>query len=300
MVDDEAAAGGAAAPELRVLVVEDNPELAGYLELEFEGEVVVPGRTTRVTLAEDLDTARKELSATSFDLVLLDLTLPDSQGLDTILGVIELCPASPIVVITGITDVDFGERALLTGAHDFLIKGRYTSADLRRCVRFAVARQRRALETQSALTSWSDSGTAGGAGVALADRPGGVVSRMASRVPLSESFPQAFDDLVAMYRKLVPLRLEEQGLRVDYRVSSSSRMLAGELGRLRGRAQDLAAIHVCALRQLTTDVTGPRQRALGASADSLLLETLGHLVAYYRDQQIGNAAGLRRPSKPES
>ena len=172
LVDDEAAAGGAAAPELRVLVVEDNPELAGYLELEFEGEVVVPGRTTRVTLAEDLDTARKELSATSFDLVLLDLTLPDSQGLDTILGVIELCPASPIVVITGITDVDFGERALLTGAHDFLIKGRYTSADLRRCVRFAVARQRRALETQSALTSWSDSGTAGGAGVALADRPG--------------------------------------------------------------------------------------------------------------------------------
>lgn len=278
---------------LRLLCVEDNEELASYLHLEFDGEVVVPDRPTEITLAEDLAGAREALGSGSFDLVLLDLTLPDSEGLNTILGVVDVAGAAAVVVITGNTDVDFGERALLAGAHDFMIKGRFTSADLRRRVRFAVARQRRVLETQAAIGGWSELEPAGRAGLGLANEAPGVASRMARRVPLQETFPEHFAKLVDSYAGLVPLRAEEQGLRVDYQVSSSSRVMAGELGRLRGRARDLAEVHVRALDRLTSEVSTPRARALGASADSLLLETLGHLVSYYRDQMIGVATERR-------
>lgn len=274
-------------PALRMLCVEDNYELARYLHLEFDGEVVVPGRSTEVTLVEDLAGAREHLAEHHFDLVLLDLALPDSQGMDTLLAVVELAPSSPVVIITGKTDVDFGERALLAGAHDFLVKGRYTSADLRRCVRFAAARQRRMEESQAVSAPWSDADGGGSDGHPLRTGREGVVPRMARRVPIQEMFPDDFAELVATYARLVPLRLEEQGLRVDYRVSSSSRALAGELGRLRGRAHDLAEVHLMALKRLADGTTKPRSRALTASADSLLLETLGHLVSYYRDQVLG-------------
>lgn len=286
-----------AGPTLRLLCVEDNEELAAYLHLEFDGEVVVPGRPTQVTLAEDLAGARRALSTETFDLVLLDLTLPDSEGLDTILGVVDAAGAAAVVVITGITDVEFGERALLAGAHDFMIKGRYTSADLRRSVRFAVARQRRVLETQAALRDSAGLHASAGARLAPGGEAAGVAPRMARRVPLHETFPEQFAEIVDTYRELVPLRVEEQGLRVDYRVSASARVLAGELGRLRARAPDLGAVHVRALEELTAGVSLPRARALAASADSLLLETLGHLLGYYRGQLIGVASGARTQSE---
>lgn len=281
-------------PALRVLCVEDNYELARYVHLEFDGEVVVPGRSTEVTLAEDLAGAEEQLTSHQFDLVMLDLALPDSQGMDTLLAVVELAPASPIIIITGKTDVDFGERALLAGAHDFLVKGRYTSADLRRCVRFAVARQRRMEESRLMTARWSDTDGNGPDGHPLRNGAQGLVPRLSRRVPVQEVFPEAFAELVATYARLVPLRLEEQGLRVDYRVSSSSRALAGELGRLRGRAHDLAEVHLTALQRLAEGATKPRSRALNASADSLLLETLGHLVSYYRDQVLGVRAETTR------
>lgn len=281
-------------PPLRMLCVEDNYELARYLHLEFHGEVVVPGRSTEVTLAEDLAGAREQLTSQHFDLVLLDLALPDSQGMDTLLGVVELAPASPVVIITGKTDVDFGERALLAGAHDFLVKGRYTSADLRRCVRFAVARQRRMAESQAASTAEAELDESSQGALRLRTGAQAVAPHPSRRVPLQEMFPEPFAELVSTYARLVPLRLEEQGLHVDYQVSSSSRVLAGELGRLRARAHDLAEVHLAALQMLSRDTSKPRSRALGVSADSLLLETLGHLVSYYRNQAFGLRAETAR------
>ncbi len=96
----------------------------------------------QITRAQRLDTALELLSQTQFDVVLLDLSLPDSQGLDTLIRVREAAPNSPIIVLTGIDDRQISLQALGHGAQDYLIKGEITAAILTRVIGYAMERGR--------------------------------------------------------------------------------------------------------------------------------------------------------------
>ncbi len=125
--------------DVRILLVEDNPidarllrEMvreagAGRLHLEHAG-----------LLAEALDF----LSQQQFDVVLLDLSLPDARGLETVTSVHAHSPKVPIVVLTSLDDEAIGVRAVRAGAQDYLIKGRVGGDLLVRSVRYACERAR--------------------------------------------------------------------------------------------------------------------------------------------------------------
>jgi PAS domain S-box-containing protein len=121
---------------MRVLLVEDNPgdaELIGIsLERAGEFEMEVRGR---------LSDALERLSQNGIDLVLLDLGLPDSEGLETFLRVNEQVPHLPIVVLTGSEDDTLALQAVREGAQDYLVKG-VSSSMLLKSLRYALERKR--------------------------------------------------------------------------------------------------------------------------------------------------------------
>ncbi len=123
---------------VRVLLVEDRP---GEAELVREMLSASPHTEFVVTHHDRLGTALSELSSNDFDLVLLDLSLPDSRGLDTFVQAHAHCPSVPIIVLTNHKDEEMGARAVRDGAQDYLVKQDTDSALLLRSIRYALERQ---------------------------------------------------------------------------------------------------------------------------------------------------------------
>jgi len=126
--------------KLRVLLVEDNP--AGvFLLREMINEE--PRALFHVTAeAGDLAAAIACMTAGDADVVLLDLSLPDSRGVDTFTAVHKSAPDLPIIILSGEDDEDLALQTVQLGAHEYLIKGRIDSRLLHRSLRYAIERAR--------------------------------------------------------------------------------------------------------------------------------------------------------------
>lgn len=124
---------------VRVLLVEDNPADARYLREEIAD---VGAGSVQLTHVGRLEEALRRLDHEDFDVVLLDLSLPDEQGLDTLMRAHANAPSVPIVVLTGIDDEGLAVRAVREGAQDYLVKGRTDGNLLVRAMRYATERKR--------------------------------------------------------------------------------------------------------------------------------------------------------------
>jgi DNA-binding response OmpR family regulator len=125
--------------KLRILLVEDNPTDA-LLVREALAEAISPAFV--VAHAEMLQCALDLLAKRPFDLVLLDLGLPDSQGLESLTSLRRLAPEVPVLVLTGLDDEDVGLNAVHAGAQDYLVKGDLSEKSLPRIIRYSVERKR--------------------------------------------------------------------------------------------------------------------------------------------------------------
>jgi glutamate dehydrogenase (NAD(P)+) len=120
----------------RILVIEDSPTQAHQFAMILEAAGFQVDRAAR------LSAGLERLAAGGIDAVLLDLTLPDSEGLETFYRVRSHTqgPAIPIVILTGLDDVKLGAKAVEAGAQDYLVKGQLTSAALTRALHYAIER----------------------------------------------------------------------------------------------------------------------------------------------------------------
>ncbi|MFP9193194.1 bacterio-opsin activator domain-containing protein [Natronosalvus vescus] len=89
-----------------------------------------------------------ESEATTTDVVLLDLNLPDSTGLETLSSVLEAAPEVPVIVLTGLQDSDTGIEAISRGAQEYLVKDEVTSPMLVRTLSHAIERHEQLLERE--------------------------------------------------------------------------------------------------------------------------------------------------------
>jgi len=124
---------------IKILLIEDNPGDARLLQELLKEVTSVQFRLEQV---DCLSQGMERLNQQSFDVVLLDLTLPDSQALETFLKLYAHAPEVPIVVITGLTDETLALRAVQEGAQDYLVKGQVSSDLLSRSIRYAIERKR--------------------------------------------------------------------------------------------------------------------------------------------------------------
>ncbi|MGC1688256.1 MAG: EAL domain-containing protein [Candidatus Acidiferrales bacterium] len=125
-------------PIKTVLLVEDNPGDARLLRemLNVDGS-----RQIELRHAECMGDAEKLLAEQAVDMILLDLGLPDAQGLVVVRRARAAAPRIPLVVLTGMDDEMLATQALQEGAQDYLIKGQIESRALLRALRYAVERK---------------------------------------------------------------------------------------------------------------------------------------------------------------
>ena len=122
---------------IEILLVEDNP---GDARLIMEALCESADGSFNVEHVEQLADAIRRLGAGGIDVVLLDLTLPDSTGLMTLTEVRAAAPGVPIVVLTGMNDDMVAQKAVAEGARDYVVKTDVAPEALRRAVIQAVKR----------------------------------------------------------------------------------------------------------------------------------------------------------------
>lgn len=120
----------------KILVVEDSTTQAQMLRLLLEDLGM------EIDVAECLTDGLEAVGKNHYDAILLDLILPDSMGLDTLVAVTTTRPWTPVIVLTALTDTDLGFSALKKGAEDFIVKGEVCANDLARALRYAIERKR--------------------------------------------------------------------------------------------------------------------------------------------------------------
>lgn len=127
--------------EVKIFLIEDDPEDV-LLIRESLSQVAGASFKFKFEHSENLENGLERLSKSNADVLLLDLSLPDSRGLDTFTKAHAHSPKTPIVVLTGLDDKTLGLEALWQGAQDYLVKGRVDGKMLVRVIRYALERSR--------------------------------------------------------------------------------------------------------------------------------------------------------------
>lgn len=152
---------------IRTLLIEDDAEDA-LLISRFLDSDDGSGLRLAVEEAATLQAGLARLDKGGIDLVLTDLTLPDSRGLETVRTVLARFPNVPVVVLTGMSDDSLlGIRAVRLGAQDYVVKGSVDARGLRRVVFYAVHRHRAAAGLKSIIDRSAD-------GMVVVDEAGAV------------------------------------------------------------------------------------------------------------------------------
>jgi len=132
-------------PPIQVLLVEDNAGDARLLREMLKESGTFKSQLTHFACMKD---ALDHLATNVANIVLLDLGLPDANGVGAVRQVHEVAPRVPLVVLTGLDDEAVATKALQEGAQDYLIKGKIEAASLARSLRYAIERQRMQVETE--------------------------------------------------------------------------------------------------------------------------------------------------------
>lgn len=122
---------------IKILVVEDTP--GDVFLIKFYLEELDPDNY-EIQSVDNLKEAHYMIEREAFDVILLDLHLPDSQGLITLQSSVEKFPNDVFIVLTGLSDERIGLEAVKNGAQDFLVKGRIDSKSLDSSIKFSFQR----------------------------------------------------------------------------------------------------------------------------------------------------------------
>lgn len=130
-----------------ILLVEDNAHDVKYIEVSLKDAAM----RCDLFVAERLGQVEDMLMRHEVDLILLDLSLPDSSGFKTLTEVLDRHPKYPVIVVTGNENEIIGNQSIRAGAQDFLVKGQFDGKQLGRCIRYAV--QRHQMQTELERTA---------------------------------------------------------------------------------------------------------------------------------------------------
>jgi diguanylate cyclase (GGDEF)-like protein/PAS domain S-box-containing protein len=156
---------------LRVLAIEDSiadAELVKFMLSDVRKPVFSVIHAPR--LAHGLQYLREQ----TFDVVLLDLGLPDSMGFDAVSAVRNVCPEVPLIVLSGLDDEDVAVKTLQMDVQDYLTKGKFDGDLLVRSIRYARERKRVTMELQASETRFRRLSESGIIGIAYFDINGRV------------------------------------------------------------------------------------------------------------------------------
>ncbi|HAT72088.1 MAG TPA: hypothetical protein DCS63_04660 [Elusimicrobia bacterium] len=123
--------------KIHIVLIEDEP-VSAKITLRMLKEA---GLDSAVTVRDTLEAGLKGIEEAGAHVVLLDLSLPDSQGTATVNAVCGRFPKLPVVVMTGTDDEALGLEELKHGAQDYLVKGQFGHRELKRTISYAIERK---------------------------------------------------------------------------------------------------------------------------------------------------------------
>lgn len=132
--------------QIKVFLIEDNPGDARLIK-----EILSEEKRIQFSLehADRVSEGIKRIKKGGIDIILLDLSLPDSDGIDTFISIYAQATQVPIVVLSGLTDESLAMKAVQDGAQDYLIKGKVDRSILIRALRYAIERKNAELMMKS-------------------------------------------------------------------------------------------------------------------------------------------------------
>ena len=142
------------AKKYEILVIEDNPGdfilINDYLEEQFA--------TIHIVHANNFNEARTKISSydSIFDVILLDLSLPDKSGESLIAEISALCRRSPVIILTGFADIEFSIKSLSQGIADYLLKDDINAFSLYKSIIYNIERKKTNLELEDSEKRYSD------------------------------------------------------------------------------------------------------------------------------------------------
>jgi DNA-binding response OmpR family regulator len=263
------------AESLQIILVEDNEGDVRLLQ-EILSEV---DNNIELNLihAACLGEAVEKLTTPNFDLILLDLMLPDSFGLDTLTRMQGAAPDLPIIVLTGIGDEALAVQAVQSGAQDYLIKGEISSRLLIRSIRYAIARQRQLVEREREIRVLER----------LTHPPKATITAQTFGLKrLSENLPATFNDLVDQYGQLLDQVLEERAYKIEQHVADRLRTLSEQLGFLKAGPRDVIELHITTLKKKSKNAPSKIAQAYVEEGRLQVLELMGYLTSYYLNRSL--------------
>jgi DNA-binding NarL/FixJ family response regulator len=274
---------------IEILLVEDNPgdvDLLRQILAEYRSADELHNPIYRIIEAEKLADALELLATADFDLVILDLGLPDSGQLNSLREIREASPETPAIVLTGLDDESVGVSAVRQGAQDYLIKGQVEGALLTRAIRYAIDRCE--LQKELDRSRRREENEREQAELARRARRGAAArpTPAAERGPLRAAAPEAFEGLIEAYGKELDraVEREESGRRAEGQDHRGAREIALRLASLGAGGEDVLEMHVRALQvRDTPDKSMKRSETYSREGRFLLVEVMGLVVDRYRE-----------------
>lgn len=269
--------------DVRVLSVEDSPRDANLLSAILdERRTGLPYLHFEIANVTSIAAAKQRLQQDAcFDVIVLDLSLPDSQGLTTLASMLSICEDIPVIVYTGNRNLEYAAQAVRLGAQDYLIKGSTNGALMARAIRYALERKamQKSIE-QLRLREQADRELQALLDLAASATPL-IATRLYGDVALEDDARELFEDLVEAYAAVVKTALEKRLYKVDADISGELRTMARTIGNASASSRDIIAIHSAALR-MRKDTDLAEYEAMLEESRYILLELMGHLASYYR------------------
>ena len=114
-----------------------------------------------------------------------------------------------------------------------------------------------------------------------------TTAQMLGLMPLHQSVPNLFSEMLKCYCDLMELALEQKAYRVEHDISGNLRSIADELGHLKAGPRDVVELHSSALKRKTDVASHAKAQAYVEEGRVMVLELMGHLVSYYRTYSLG-------------
>ena len=263
----------------KILLVEDNP---GDVRI-IEELLARAGRQDFVLdNVSDLEAAKARFAAQSFDVVLLDLGLPDSDGLETLRAVRAAAPRLPIVVLTGGPENYSAAEAIEAGAQDYLVKQRFNSELVSRVLKYAIEKNRLSADLEETRQQVARQKALDAMLRMSAPSSTRATAESYGELSLRHANEQVFKLLNDEYYGLLKSALEYRSYREAPGLETQIKAYAQRLGSLRAAPRDVVEIHVEVCRRMTKNSNLQKRDFINSEAQLLLIEAMGYLALYYR------------------
>lgn len=263
-------------PKLRVLLIEDNAPDARAVRERLTHDAAPPCDCVCVSR---LSAALERVGQEHFDVVLLDLALPDSTDPPGMLRAIQDACDTPVIVLTGASDSTAAAGLLRLGAQDYLLKHQVDAERLAHSIRYALARY--ASMASRGERDWMEREVLALEHIVGSSAAPATERSMGTR-PLREVHRGEFEACVEAYVHMLDAALEAAAFKNMRSPSDALRELAYTLGRLHAGPRDVIDVHTAALAKLRAGKSLQLREAYMSESRLAVLELMGRLVSFYR------------------